>query len=123
MIDTSTLRSAMREIALQRGEFTLFALFKRSDALGTWDLVVSAPWLDEDDWNALGEFTQLLGNHIGEEQLKELARVVTLDTSDPALNAVLAAVSVDDGEVRLQRPNFFGLEIEDALILRSKRAA
>jgi hypothetical protein len=55
--------------------------------------------------------------------LRELSRVVTLKTGDPALKAVVSAFSVDDGELRVQRSNLFGLEIEDAIILRAKRAA
>ena len=43
MIATSRLRKAMRDIAAEKGEFTLFGLFMRTDAPGTWDLVVSAP--------------------------------------------------------------------------------
>lgn len=53
MIDTETLAAlheAMRDIGVRKGEFTLFGLFMRSDAPGTWDLVVSAPWLEAGCW-------------------------------------------------------------------------
>ena len=113
----------MREIAAKKGDFTLFGLFMRADAPGTWDLVVSAPWLEEGKLKALGEFTALLAASIGEESLKQLSRVVTLSHKDPALKAVVSAFSIDDGEVRVQRSNLFGLEIEDAIIMRAKRAA
>src|ERR1035438_8521788 len=50
---TRDLRRAMHEIAKRKGDFTLFALFMPADAPlmqagdpGTWDLVVSAPWLE-----------------------------------------------------------------------------
>jgi hypothetical protein len=46
VIPTGVLRKAMHEIAAKKGDFTLFALFKRADGLGRWDLVVSAPWLE-----------------------------------------------------------------------------
>ena len=36
--------------------------------------------------------------------------------------AVVLAFSIDDGEVHVQRPNPFGFEIEDAIIMRAKRA-
>ena len=42
MINTNLLRKAMDEIAAKKGEFTLFALLKRPDAFGEWDLVVSS---------------------------------------------------------------------------------
>ena len=123
MISTAKLRRAMREIAAKKGDFTLFGLVMRADAPGTWDLVVSAPWLEEGKLKALREFTALLAASIGEESLKQLSRVVTLSDKDPALKAVVVAFSIDDGEIHVQRSNLFGLEIEDAIIMRAKRAA
>ena len=111
----------MREIAAKKGQFTLFGLFMRADAPGKWDLVVSAPWLEQGKLKAVSEFTALLSESIGEKSLRELSRVVTLKAGDPALKAVVSAFSVDDGEVRVQRSNLFGLEIEDGIILRAKR--
>ena len=123
MISTNKLRKAMREIAAKKGDFTLFGLFMRADAPGTWDLVVSAPWLEEGKLKALAEFTELLAESIGEQSLKEFSRVVTLNRRDPTLNSLVSAFSVDDGEMRVTRSNLFGLEIEDGIIFRAKRAA
>lgn len=85
--------------------------------------MVSATWLGEEKLADLRDLARLLSEELGEDQLKQFSRIVILDTSDPALNAVLSAISVEDGEVRVQQSNFFGLQIEDALILRAKRAA
>ncbi len=123
MIATNKLRRAMREIAAEKGEFTLFGLFMRADAPGTWDLVVSAPWLEEGKLKALGELTQMLSRTLGEKSLHQLSRVVTLDGDNPGLNAILSAFSVDDGELRVQKSTLFGLEIDDGYIFRAKRAA
>lgn len=123
MIPTTKLRKAMRDIAAKKGDFNLFGLFMRADAPGTWDLVVSAPWLEQGKLKALGEFTKLLSESIGEESLREFSRIATVSRRDPALDALVSAFSVDDGELRVKRSNLFGLEIEDAIILRAKRAA
>lgn len=123
MIPTKKLQKAMRAIASAKGPFTLFGLFMRADAPGRWDLVVSAPWLEQGKLKALSEFTELLSESIGEKSLKELSRIVTLNSTDPALKAVTSAFAVEDGELRVQRSNLFGLQIEDGIILRSKRAA
>lgn len=111
----------MREISEKKGEFTLFGLFMRSDAPGTWDLVVSAPWLEKGKLKATSEFVRLLTNSIGEPALRHFSRVQTVSAKNPALEAILGAFSVDDGEIRVQKSNLFGLEIEDAIILRAKR--
>ena len=123
MILTSKLRKAMRSISAEKGEFTLFGLFMRADTPGTWDLVVSAPWLEQGKLKALSEFTRLLSESVGEKSVRQLSRIVTLNQGDRGLNAVVSAFSVDDGELRVQRSNLFGLEIEDAIIMRAKRAA
>jgi hypothetical protein len=121
MIATNSLRKAMRDIAAKKGDFTFFGLFMRSDAPGTWDLVVSAPWLEKGKLKATSEFVELLTDSIGEQALRNFSRIQTVGTGNPALKAVLAAFSVDDGEVRVQKSILFGLEIEDAIILRAKR--
>jgi hypothetical protein len=123
VIATSKLRKAMREIAAKKGEFSLFGIFLRSNSPGTWDLVVSAPWLEKGKLKTLREFTELLSESMGEQALRKLAPIVILNEGDPAVKAVISAFSVDDGEVRVSRSNLFGLEIEDAIILRAKRAA
>jgi hypothetical protein len=123
MISTTKLRKAMRQIAAKKGDFTLFGLFMRADAPGTWDLVVSAPWLEGGKLKALREFTELLSKSIGEQSLRQFSRIVTLNQRDPALTAVVSAFSVDDGELRVQHSNLFGLEIEEAIIIRAKPVA
>lgn len=121
MIAVSSLRKAMHEIAAKKGDFTLFGLFMRSDAPGTWDLVVSAPWLEEGKLKATNEFAKLLADSIGEHALRNFSRIQTVGSDNPALESILTAFSVDDGEVRIQKSNLFGLEIEDAIILRAKK--
>lgn len=47
MISTTKLKKAMREISEKKGEFAFLGLFLRAEAPGLWDLVVSAPWLEQ----------------------------------------------------------------------------
>jgi hypothetical protein len=121
MISVNALRKAMHDITSQKGEFTLFGLFMRADAPGTWDLVVSAPWLENGKLRALSEFVHLLTDSIGEQTFKELSRVQTVGAANPALKKILSAFSVSDGEVRIKQSNMFGLEIEDAIILQAQK--
>jgi hypothetical protein len=123
MISTKKLRKAMQDIAAKKGDFALFGLFMRAEAPGTWDLVVSAQWLEQGNLKALEEFTDLLSKEIGEQSLRDFSRIVTLKPSDPAVAAVVSAFSIDNGELRVQRSNIFGLDIEDAIIMRAKKAA
>jgi hypothetical protein len=121
MIPIESLRKAMREIAAKKGGFTLFGLFMRSDAPGVWDLVVAAPWLEAGRLKATSELVTLLTDAIGEQALRHLSRIQTVGSDSPALKAILKAFSVEDGELHVQNSNLFGLEIADAIILRSKK--
>ncbi len=42
-----------REIAEDRGPFVLFAFLLREDAPGVWDLIVSAPWISQNESDSL----------------------------------------------------------------------
>lgn len=121
MIDIEKLRRAMRQISAKRGEFTLFALFRREEAPAGWDLVVSSPWLEEGKLKGLAEFVKDLKGLIGEKQLRELSRIVTIDQDDPSLKSILRSVQVDDGVTEVLESVFFGLRVEHAIFLRAKR--
>lgn len=113
----------MREIAAKRGDFTLFALFKRANApFGNRDLVVSAPWLDRRDrYKATTEVVNLLVDTIGRKSLTQLARVEVIRDDNPGLEFVLANFPVDDGELRLRDTELFGLEMDEGIIFRARR--
>ena len=123
MIATNRFRKAMRDISAQKGDFTFFALFLRSNAPGTWDLVVAAPWLKEGTLEDLRKFTKLLAKSVGERSLSQLARIVTINDRDPRLKAIMSRFPVEDGDISIQGSVFFGLDIEEAIIMRAKRAA
>lgn len=111
----------MHEIAAKKGDFTLFALFKRADAPGTWDLVVSAPWLEKRQLQATSELVELLSDSIGESSLREFSRIAAVGKEHPAVTFILANLPVDDGEVRVRSTDLFGLQIDEAIIFRAKK--
>lgn len=121
MIQVDKLRRVMEELSAERGEFALFGLFLREEALDKWDLVISAPWLEEGKLKALGEFVEKAVSIVGEQELLALSRIVTLNHDDPNLDAILNAVEVEDDPLELWNTSFFGLEIKHAYILRAKR--
>ena len=121
MITNATLRKAMRDIAATKGDFTLFAKIRRSDAPGTWDLVVSAPWLENGKLKATNELVELLSDSVGETALHEFSRIATVGADHPTVKFMLANLPVDDGELRVQSTDLFGLQIDEAIVFRAKR--
>ena len=122
MIQIEKFRRAMEAVSAERGEFVFFGLFLREEALDKWDVVISAPWLEADKLKALKEFVEKVTTIVGKQELLTLSRIVPLDPNDPNLDAVLKAVQVDNGPLELWHPDFFGLDIKHAYILRAKRA-
>jgi hypothetical protein len=108
VITNSMLRKAMHEIAKKKGDFVLFARFMRSDAPGTWDLVVSAPWLEAGQLKATSELVELL--------------IATVGQDHPTVKFILANFPVDDGELRVRSADLFDLQIDEAVIFRAKKS-
>lgn len=119
----STLRKAMRDISARKGDVTLFAKIRRSDALGAWDLVVSAPWLEAGQLKATRELVELLFDSVGQTSLHEFARIQTVGTDHPTVKFMVDNFAVEDGELRVQSTDLFGLQIEEAVVFRAKRTA
>jgi hypothetical protein len=71
----------IRRVATQeKGEFVLFALFLRENAnFDRWDLVVSAPWIQEDFGGALGYLADKIKEEAGVEVLHRLARIAPIN--------------------------------------------
>ena len=112
----------MHDIAMRKGDFTLFALFRRaSSPWGQWDLVASARWLGDGRFQFLSELVDLIAELIGRKALSELARVVIIPTNDPTVKLILDNFPVDDGERRIGSNDLFGLQMDDAIILHAKR--
>jgi hypothetical protein len=123
VIAVDVFRKAMHYIVSQKGDLTLYALFKRANGVGNWDLVVSAPWLAKSRYEAASELVDLLVKSIGRKSVVGLARVEPIPTSDSNLKSLLAEFPVGDGEPerRMRNIELFGLEMEEAIILRAKR--
>jgi hypothetical protein len=123
VITVDVFRKAMHYIVSNKGDLTLYALFKRANGIGEWDLAVSAPWLPKSRYEAASELVDLIVKSIGRKSLVGLARIEPIPNNDPNLKSLLAEFPVDDGEPerRMRNVELFGLEMEQAIILRAKR--
>jgi len=120
-IDLRRLTAAMHEISDEKGPFTLFGLFMRVESLGRWDLLVSAPWLEEGKLRALGEFVEMLSRTFSQDEILSLSRIVTVNENDPVLAAILTAVSDAALPAELRNQVFHGVPIDEAHVLAARR--
>ncbi len=112
----------MHSVAAKMGDFTLFAKLMRSDAPGRWDLVVSAPWLQEGQLKATTKLVELLSDSLGEKDLHFFSRIVTVGENNPTVQFILKNLATNDGEIHVKSTDLFDLEIDEAVIFRAKKA-
>lgn len=110
-----------RQASREKGDFYFFSLFLREESPGKWDLLVSAPWIETNNKEALKYLSSLVQSHLTTEELLSLSRIVLIDMNNPGLEAVQNAVAVEHGKVEVKDSNFFGLDIKQAYVITSKR--
>jgi hypothetical protein len=108
-------------ITAEKGAFDLFALFLREDAPNKWDLLVAADWIDRDKSNAIKYLAKRVQHILSKKELLLLSRIVIIEESNPALAAFNSAFQVEHGSAEIQNSNFFGLQINHAYLITSKR--
>lgn len=116
---TEALLQVERSISEEKGPFSLFALFLREEAPEKWDLVVSAPWIEEDKKSALKLISERVQGCLTASDLPIISRIVLADPSDPAVAAINRAVRVEHSAVEVKDSTFFGLQIKQAHIFAS----
>lgn len=115
--------SLEKEISEERGEFSLFALFLREEAIDRWDVVVSAPWFEADQKSTLEYLAKKLRLRLRAQDLLRISRIILLEPTDASLKAIHQAIAVEHGSVEVKDCVFFGLRIKNGYIITSKREA
>lgn len=110
-----------RRLAETRGGFSLFALFLREDAVDRWDLIVAAPWIEQERKSALPYITGEVQQEFSPEELSLLSRIVLVELANPAVEAINQALAVQHAEAEVRDSNFFGVPIKHAYIITSQR--
>lgn len=104
----------------EKGEFALFGLFLREGAPGTWDLVVSAPWLDANKKAGMEYVAKKARARLTTEELLSLSRIVVLETEHDGVLAIRRSVAVRGTIAHLENRVLFGLPMEQAYIIISQ---
>jgi len=115
------LKQQEQVMANEKGPFDLFALFLREDAPGKWDLVVAAEWIKKDKEVSFKYIADIIQKVLSKEELLKLSRIVLIDESNPALEAIHSALRIEHGVAEIQEGNFFGLQIKHAYLITSQR--
>lgn len=117
------LKTALRELEKEEDRVLLFALFLREDALGKWDLLVSASWLNPKVLDSYETVSKMIQKYLDAKELVQISRIVILEIADPAVSFLQELHPVPNGsiiEVQNCEPlsDKFGFTIKRAYVLR-----
>lgn len=116
-------QTAEEALSRARGGFALFGLFERSDFLGSWDIVVAAPWFGTDH-EAIQAIVDQLMPLFSKAEWLSVSRIVPLDLGGDFLRTINRLVTTQH-EVK----EFFalgvvqGIAINHAYIITSDASA
>jgi hypothetical protein len=120
-----SVASAAAAMADASGPFTFFALMQRRGGVGTWDLVVAAPWLDAEKVESFEYVNRKLGEVLHRKEARQLSRTVVLPASDIRIRAFIDGLYATGhpvstnaaGPIRLRNFEFSGVQIRRAYII------
>lgn len=109
-----------RQMAADKGPFTLFAFLLREDS-DHWDVVAAAPWITADKAESLRFIAEQLQSRLDLHELRTLSGVVLIDEDNPYLEAVIQTKAAQEGVIEVRDEEFFGLPIQRGYIITAKR--
>ena len=115
------LAALERNIAAEKGEFSLFALLLREDAEDKWDLLIAAPWLEADTKESLTYIVNKIRAQLTTQELLSLSRIVFLEKGNPVLEALHRMVKVQHGMGEVRDSVVFGVPIKQAYLITSAK--
>jgi predicted sugar kinase len=112
-----------RKLSRENGEFTLFALFERQDIPMRWDLVVAAPWIEQDNEQAMRLLAAEMKKHLPGNQIERISRIILLDSSDASVHAITSEHLVEHGRLEIEEGSHYGLPADRGYLITSRPAA
>lgn len=108
-----------KALARKWGELTLFALFKREDSIGNWDVVVAAPWIEKEPNRGIGKIADEIAERLPVPDRENLSAVFTVEPDGEKVAEVHRAVAGKKGIVEFYNRPFFDMDMREAWILVS----
>lgn len=115
------MQKAEMLMANEKGAFDLFALFMLDIVPEQWDVVVAAPWITDETYEAsLKYVVNCIQPQLSKQELLSIERIVLIDQYDSGLDAVLEAIQVEHGLVEVRDTTFFNLDIKRGFVITSR---
>ena len=115
------LKNLIRKIESQKGMIALFMLWKDSQDITKWTVVVSANWIDRMSKRAaLDYLIKNLQSTLNRTELNEISRVSILKTSDNFVKSLTQILNISGGTARFTQNQIGHYYIHDAVIFEAK---
>ncbi|MSP27570.1 MAG: hypothetical protein EXR80_03770 [Methylococcales bacterium] len=113
-----------QEFAIEHGDFTLFALFLRENSPELWDVIVSAPWIDENKEDGMNKVVAKINANLEKSELLTLTRVVIVEHDHLDLHELDRFYFTHSSQlIEVKNENLLGQEIKQAFFIPLKKAA
>lgn len=112
------LREIEVELSAKEGDFTLFALVELEDALGKWDIIVSADWISKNQKQILNMIAFRISTRLDKSEQLALSRIIILPPSDRFVQN-LNLIGAEHGNVKIKNCSFNGIVVKEAILIAS----
>jgi len=109
-----------KSLSEKKGVFRLFALFMRLDAPGSWDLVVSATWVDRDKVGALNAIASEMKVQLRPEWTTSISRIVPVPGSSEVVQTVASFCNASHNIFQLMDLTLGRIPIKHAVIFTAE---
>ncbi|MDD5251465.1 MAG: hypothetical protein PHT12_02420 [Patescibacteria group bacterium] len=115
------LIEAEKSLARAKGRFVLFGLFKRSDLDDKWDLLVSADWLNERNYqDNFVSIQKTLHRYLG-SNINIIARILMIPDNVPFVKSINSAFNIEHGSAVITNCSINNILLERAYLITSNR--
>lgn len=109
-----------KEIAVEKGQFVLFAVWHRSGSYAdSADVVVAAPWIDPDTREGARYVSEFVSRSLTESDLLRISGVIALGKDHPVVADVTSALDVKGFQLHCENCQFGNIQIDCAVIITS----
>ncbi|KAF5083065.1 hypothetical protein KHC33_10975 [Methanospirillum sp. J.3.6.1-F.2.7.3] len=109
------------DISTNKGTLNLFALSYRENDSQTFDLLISARWINIDDFYFLKYIENLLKQELDSNDILKISRIVLLDPEETSVKAITNCFYINEGNLTIQHSLIGNVPILKMVIFSSNK--
>jgi len=118
---TEKFQKIVTDISTNKGTLNLFALSYREKDTQNFDLLISARWINIDDFNFLKYIEKLLKQELDSNDILKISRIVLLDPEETSVKAVTNSFRINEGNLTIQHSLIGNVPILKMVIFSSNK--